>query len=84
MMMKLHFLRLAFQRVRTHLTPNPIAAIDMLNSNVFFFIDNVLLVSKYKHTKKGLCLMIGLPTHEQGCITRYCQGCFGKENEQVR
>ena len=33
--MKFHFLRLAFQRVRTHLTPDPIAAIDVLNSNVF-------------------------------------------------
>ena len=40
-MMKFHFLRLAFQRVRTHLTPDPIAAIDVLNSNAFFSIDSV-------------------------------------------
>ena len=46
MMMKFHFLRLAFQRVRTHLTPDPIAAIDVLKSSVFS-IDNVLFgVSK--------------------------------------
>ena len=35
-MMKFHFLRLVFQRVRTHLTSDPIAAIDVLNSSVFF------------------------------------------------
>ena len=46
-------------------------------TRVFFSIDNVLFKVS-KHTKKGLCLMIGLPTYEQGYITRYCQGCFWK------
>ena len=40
-MMKFHFLRLAFQRVRTHLTSDPIAAIDVLNSNVFSRVSKV-------------------------------------------